>query len=43
MEAIEKEPSDFGYDFSIWNIDRLRAHLEKQTGISLSESRFRVV
>jgi transposase len=43
MEAIEKEPSDFGYDFSIWTIDRLRAHLEKQTGISLSESRFRVL
>ena len=40
---IEKEPTDFGYDFTIWTIDRLRAHLEKETGIRLSESRFRVL
>lgn len=43
MDVIEKEPSDLGYDFSIWTIDRLRAHLEKETGISLSESRFRAL
>jgi transposase len=42
-EVIEKEPSEFGYDFTIWTIDRLRAHLEKETGISLSESRFRAL
>ena len=43
LEVIEKGPSEFGYDFTIWTIDRLRAHLEKKTGISLSESRFRAL
>jgi len=43
LEVIEKEPSELGYDFTIWTIDRLRAHLEKKTGISLSESRFRAL
>ena len=43
LEIIEKEPSELGYDFTIWTIDRLRAHLEKETGISLSESRFRAM
>ncbi len=43
LEVIEKEPSELGYDFAIWTIDRLRAHLEKKTGISLSESRFRAL
>jgi transposase len=42
-EVIEKAPSDLGYDFTLWTIDRLRAHLEKETGISLSESRFRAL
>jgi transposase len=42
-EVIDKEPSEFGYDFAIWTIDRLRAHLEKQTSISLSETRFRAL
>jgi transposase len=43
LEVIEKEPAGLGYDFTIWTIDRLRAHLEKETGISLSESRFRAL
>jgi len=43
MEVIEKEPSELGYDFAIWTIDRLRAHLEKATGIALSSSRFRAL
>ena len=43
LEVIEKEPSELGYDFTIWTIDRLRAHLEKKTGIRLSESRFRAL
>jgi len=42
-EVIEKEPSELGYDFTIWTIDRLRAHLEQKTGIGLSESRFRAL
>jgi transposase len=42
-EVIEKEPSEFGYRFAIWTADRLRAHLKKETGILLSESRFRAL
>lgn len=42
-ELLAKEPAELGYDFAIWTIDRLRAHLEKQTKISLSESRFRAL
>ena len=41
--VIEKDPEEFGYDFTVWTVDRLRAHLEKETGISLSESRLRAL
>jgi transposase len=42
-ELLEKEPAEFGYRFAIWTSDRLRAHLEKDTGILLSEGRFRAL
>jgi putative transposase len=42
-ELLAKEPSEYGYRFAIWTSDRLRAHLEKETGILLSESRFRAL
>lgn len=42
-EVIEKDPKELGYGFTVWTIDRLRAHLEKETGIDLSESRFRAL
>lgn len=42
-EVIEQEPSAFGYRFAIWTADRLRAHLKKETGILLSDSRFRAL
>ncbi len=42
-ELLEKEPAEFGYRFAIWTSDRLRTHLEKETGILLSESRFRAL
>lgn len=42
-EVLEKEPSEFGYRFAIWTSDRLRTHLKKETGILLSESRFRAL
>jgi transposase len=42
-ELLEKEPSEFGYRFAIWTSDRLRVHLEKETGILLSEGRFRAL
>lgn len=43
MDVIEKEPSEVGYDFTIWTVERLSAHLEKVTGIALSESRLRAL
>jgi transposase len=43
VEVIEKEPSEVGYDFTIWTVERLSAHLEKITGIVLSESRLRAL
>lgn len=42
-EMLGKEPAEYGYRFAIWTSDRLRAHLEKETGILLSESRFRAL
>ncbi len=40
---LEHEPKDLGYDFAIWTVDRLRQHLEKETGIALSEPRLRAL
>jgi transposase len=42
-EVIAKEPAELGYDFAIWTSDRLRAHMQKETGIDLSDSRFRAL
>lgn len=39
-EALETNPAASGYAFTIWTSDRLRTHLEQQTGISLSRGRF---
>jgi transposase len=41
-EVIEKDPEELGYEFRVWTIERLRAHLAKETGIDLSETRLRV-
>lgn len=41
--ALEADPTELGYDFNIWTVDRLRAHLEQQTGIKLSASRMRAL
>jgi transposase len=43
MDVIEKEPKEFGYEFMMWTVERLSAHLEKKTGIFLSESRLRAL
>lgn len=42
-ETLEADPTELGYDFNIWTVDRLRAHLEQQTGIKLSTSRMRAL
>ena len=43
VEVIEKDPSEVGYNFTIWTVERLSAHLEKITGIALSGSRLRAL
>lgn len=43
VDVIAKEPKELGYDFMLWSVERLSAHLEKETGIQLSESRLRAL
>ena len=43
VDVIEKEPKGFGYDFMLWTVERLSAHLQKTTGIFLSECRLRAL
>lgn len=39
-EIIETEPSDHGFSFAIWTVDRLRSYLAKETNIELSARAF---
>lgn len=41
--VLGKAPEELGYEFALWTVDRLRAHMEKETGISLSAGRFRAL
>jgi len=41
--ALEIDPEALGYPFSIWSVERLRDHLERETGVQLSVSRLRVI
>lgn len=42
-KVVENDPSAYGYAFGVWTVDRLREHMRQQTGISLSNRRFRVL
>jgi transposase len=42
-KTLDQSPSEFGYGFGIWTVDRLREHLRQETGITLSNRRFRVL
>lgn len=35
-ETLKHQPADYGYEFAIWTRERLRDHLEEQTGIRVS-------
>lgn len=39
-ETLDKEPSELGYDFTVWTIDRLRSYLAQETNIELSARAF---
>ncbi len=44
LEALlESDPQELGYGFTLWTLDRLIAHLAKETGISMSDETFRNV
>jgi transposase len=38
-QVLDTEPTSLGYVFSIWTLERLSQHLERETGIRLSEGR----
>jgi putative transposase len=38
--VIEQDPQELGYGFTVWTADRLRLHLEKETGVSLGATQF---
>lgn len=40
-ETIEIEPRDAGYGFNIWTLDRLIAHLAKETGVTVCKNTLR--
>jgi transposase len=40
---LEMEPLALGYDFTVWTVERLICHMQQETGIHLSLSRFRTV
>ncbi len=42
-EVLDSDPATLGYGFTIWTIDRLRAHMAKITGIQMSDETFRAV
>jgi transposase len=39
-QALETDPAEYEYSFTVWTAERLRDHLEKETGIRLSIGRF---
>ena len=42
-QTLASEPSELGYDFAIWTVERLRDHLTGTTGKHLSISRLRQI
>jgi transposase len=38
LRIVDKNPTEFGYEFGRWTGKRLSEHLEKETGIKLSKS-----
>ncbi len=43
IETVDKEPSEFGYEFGRWTAERLSTYLEKETGIKISGSQVRKI
>ena len=43
VQAIQTNPRELGYPFTVWTLTRIRAHLARMTRVLLSESRVRQV
>lgn len=39
-EAVERDPTSYGYSFTVWTLERLRDHLAHSTAMHLSTGRF---
>ena len=42
-ETLEQDPQELGYGFTVWTADRLRFHLQTQTGKLLGATQFRAL
>ena len=42
-QVVEQDPQELGYTFTIWTVDRLRLHMESETGILLGQTQFRAL
>ncbi len=42
-KVIDQDPQELGYGFTIWTANRLRLHLEKETGTLLGATQFRTL
>lgn len=42
-QTLASEPSEQGYDFAIWTVERVRDHLARTTGTHMSISRLREI
>ena len=42
-ETLAQEPSDLGYDFTVWTIKRLNQHVSRVTGKEISDERLRLI
>ena len=42
-EILEQDPQELGYRFTVWTADRLRFHLQTQTGKLLGATQFRAL
>lgn len=42
-QLIDQDPQALGYSFTIWTAQRLRLHLEKETGILLGATQFKAL
>lgn len=43
VEVLETEPHELGYGFNVWDTPRLMAHMEKETGVTMTDRTFRNV